>query len=240
MFTPRQWEMLASDVRSPDDGRGRDPAQQLYAWAGEDGHGRAQGRRGLLPAPPRPAARRPRCCAHIRDNLGLSKAAAVLSGGSGLSPELFRLLPRLRRPAPQHLRLDGAGLVSAHREGEFDPATMGELLPIRPDHRAADRGLGRRDRASCACAAAPSRAISRTTPPRRSWVRPDEGYRTGDAVRLDERGELVFLDRMKDHAPARDRPAAIRRSSSRTACAPRRSSRTRWCSATRAAISSPP
>src|SRR5690606_21769965 len=88
MFTPRQWEMQASDVEA----RMMDaPALQrwLYRWGMQQGLDKVRGRRGFFfrfvswPLAELLVLR------GIRNLLGLSFARAVLSGGSGLSAELF-------------------------------------------------------------------------------------------------------------------------------------------------------
>lgn len=196
LFTPRQWEMLASDVQAQmlDAGKLR---QRLYAWAvktGKAGRKEKVGwlqRRVMLPVAERLMLR------HIRDNLGLSHSTAVLSGGSGLSPELFDLFHAFGVSLRNVYGSTELGLLSSHWDGAFDPATMGELLPSDPTNgqsieawidevgQLRIRGLAfsgflKNDAATSdlgTCA---------------------EGYRTGDAVQLNEGGQLVFLDRLKD------------------------------------------
>jgi long-chain acyl-CoA synthetase len=121
----------------------------------------------------------------------------VLSGGSGLSAELFTRFHAFGVPLGNLYGSTELGLISAHRRGATDPVTMGQLMPSDPtigrpieawiDQNAQLRlrvsafsGYLKNDEATVALGAVES------------------GYETGDAVRLDERGQLIFLDRMKD------------------------------------------
>lgn len=197
MFTPRQWEMLASSVEVQmmmDAGRFR---RGLYGWGTRVGRARnAPGASGLTRFVAAPLADF-LVLRGIRNFLGLSCARAVLSGGSGLSPELFTRFHAFGIPLGNLYGSTELGLVSAHRRGQTDPATMGQLMPSDPT----------------------------IAPPMEAWVDDDgqlrlrvtafsgyldnpaataelgdtaHGYCTGDAVRLDERDQLIFLDRVKD------------------------------------------
>src|SRR5579871_1598803 len=60
----------------------------------------------------------------IRNLLGLSAARGVLSGGSGLSAELFERFHAFGVPLGNLYGSTELGLVSAHRRGVADPQTM--------------------------------------------------------------------------------------------------------------------
>jgi long-chain acyl-CoA synthetase len=196
MFTPRQWEMQASDVEA----RMMDASpwrQRLYAWGLRQGEERANGGGSLFKrAVVWPIADQ-LVLKGVRDLLGLTQAQAVLSGGSGLSAELFGRFRAFGVPLGNLYGSSELGLIATHWPGDKNPDTMGRLMPSDP-------------------------AIA---PPMEAWVDDDgelrlkvlafsgylnnpkdsaemgesaEGYHTGDAVRLDERGELIFLDRVKD------------------------------------------
>ena len=196
MFTPRQWEMQASDVeaRMMDAPRWR---QRLYHWGLRQGAARAAGQGGLLArAVVWPLADQ-LVLKGVRDLLGLTRARAVLSGGSGLSAEIFERFRAYGVPLGNLYGSSEMGLIATHGPGDTDPASMGRLMPSDPS----------------------------IAPPMEAWV--DEigqlrltgkafvgyldnpeateelgdtgtGFRTGDAVRIDARGELIFLDRVKD------------------------------------------
>jgi long-chain acyl-CoA synthetase len=133
----------------------------------------------------------------VRDLLGLSKVRGVLSGGAGLSGELFTRFHAFGVPLGNLYGSTELGLVSAHRRGATDPVTMGQLMPSDPtiagpmeawvDETAQLRlrlpafsGYLKNEEATAALGSA------------------DAGYESGDAVRVDGRGQLIFLDRLKD------------------------------------------
>jgi long-chain acyl-CoA synthetase len=196
LFTPRQWEMLASDVQAHmlDAGPIR---RRLYDWAVRTGVTARRADAGLLgrwlalPVAERLVLRA------IRDVLGLSKTRAVLSGGSGLSPELFRLFHALGVSLRNIYGSTELGVLSSHCGRDFDPATMGELLPSDPsiaqpiEAWVDDAG---QLRVRCCAFSGYLKNESATA----ELGRAADGFRTGDAVRVDERQQLIFLDRLKD------------------------------------------
>lgn len=196
MFTPRQWEMLASGIeaRMMDAGSWR---RELYEWGCRIGRARnapaASGFVKWIAAPLADIL----ILRGVRDLLGLSSARAVLSGGSGLSAELFTRFHAFGVPLGNLYGSTELGLVSAHRRGAADPATMGELMPSDPTiaepmtawidssgqlrlRLPAFSGYLKNEAATAELGSAES------------------GFETGDAVRVDERGQLIFLDRLKD------------------------------------------
>lgn len=196
MFTPRQWEMQASDVEA----RMMDAAgwrQRLYHWGVARGHDRAAGRGGLWQrAVVWPLADQ-LVLKGIRDLLGLTRSKAVLSGGSGLSAELFARFRAFGVPLGNLYGSSELGLVATHRRGDPDSETMGELMPSDPtlaepiEAWVDDTGQLRLKGLAFS---------GYLDNPEASAEMGDgsEGYETGDAVRLDENGSLIFLDRAKD------------------------------------------
>lgn len=196
MFTPRQWELQASDVEA----RMMDaPAwrQKLFTWGLKQGQARAAGDGGAFDRHVLWPLADQLVLKGVRDLLGLTRAKAVLSGGSGLSAELFGRYRAFGVPLGNLYGSSELGLIATHRPGDTNPETMGQLMPSDPS----------------------------IAPPMEAWVDPDgqlrlkvrafsgyldnaeataemgtgdDGYRTGDAVRLDENGQLIFLDRVKD------------------------------------------
>jgi long-chain acyl-CoA synthetase len=203
MFTPRQWEMLASAVEAQmmmDAGPWR---RRLYAWATRVGRARNTPDAGAftryLAAPLADLL----VLRGVRNFLGLSSARAVLSGGSGLSAELFTRFHAFGIPLGNLYGSTELGLVSTHRRGATDAATMGQLMPSDPTI------------ASPMEAWVDERGQLRLRLPAFSGYLKNEaataelgnaecGYETGDAVRLDERGQLIFLDRLKDMRRLKD------------------------------------
>ncbi|MCA0871527.1 AMP-binding protein [Seohaeicola saemankumensis] len=196
MFTPRQWEMQASDVEA----RMMDAPgwrQALYHWGVARGHDRAAGQGGLWHRAVIWPLADQLVLKGVRDLLGLTRAKAVLSGGSGLSAELFARFRAYGVPLGNLYGSSELGLVATHRRGDMDPETMGQLMPSDPT------------------LAQPIEAwVDETGELRLSGLafsgyldNPEasaeigdaaEGYHTGDAVRLDDNGALIFLDRAKD------------------------------------------
>jgi long-chain acyl-CoA synthetase len=196
LFTPRQWEMLASDVQAQmlDAGAIR---QKLYAWAvktGTTARGVEAGffkRRLALPLAEYLMLR------HIRDNLGLSNARAVLSGGSGLSPELFTLFHALGVSLRNIYGSTELGVLSSHGAGVFDPATMGELLPSDPTIAAPiEAWVDESGQLRIRCCA--FSGYLKNEAATAELGRGEDGFYTGDAVNVDGHNQLVFLDRLKD------------------------------------------
>src|ERR1700730_5416858 len=203
MFTPRQWEMLASAVEAQmmmDAGPLR---RRLYTWGTRVGRARNLPNAGAftryLTAPLADLL----VLRGVRNFLGLSSARPVLSGGSGLSAELFTRFHAFGIPLGNLYGSTELGLVSTHRRGATDPATMGQLMPsdptIAPPMEAwVDEGGQLRLRA-------PAFSGYLNNPAATAELGdPEKGYATGDAVRLDERGQLIFLDRVKDMRRLKD------------------------------------
>lgn len=196
MFTPRQWEMQASDVeaRMMDAGGLR---QRIYRWGLARGHDRAAGRGGIWQrAVVWPLADQ-LVLKGVRDLLGLTRAKAVLSGGSGLSAELFARFRAFGVPLGNLYGSSELGLVATHRRGDTDPETMGELMPSDPtlaqpiEAWVDETGqLRLRGLAFSGYLDNPEASAE--------MGNGAQGYETGDAVRLDESGALIFLDRVKD------------------------------------------
>jgi len=200
LFTPRQWEMMASTVQAKmlDADRVR---QRIYEWAigtarsvaTSNGNGMKRKRRSL-----RLAIAERLVFRAIRDNLGLKRATVVLSAGSGLSAEIFTLFHQFGVPLRNLYGSTEIGLVAAHWGGEFNPDTMGRLLltdpTICPPLQVRVDGNGELLISGGSGFAGYFRDEDAT-----DNVRTPEGeYRTGDAVRPTEDGQLIFLDRIKD------------------------------------------
>lgn len=196
MFTPRQWEMQASDVEA----RMMDaPAwrQRLYHWGLQMGQDRAAGKGGVLARFILWPVADQLVLKGVRDLLGLTRARAVLSGGSGLSAELFRRFRAFGVPLGNLYGASELGLISTHRPGDTNPETMGSLMPSDPSISEPlqawvdENGQLRLNVLAFAGYLNNAKASA-------EMGNRETGYETGDAVRLDKRGELIFLDRVKD------------------------------------------
>ena len=196
MFTPRQWEMLASSVeaRMMDASRMR---QRLYHWALAQGHARAADRGGWWQRTVVWPLADLLVLSGIRNVLGLSRARAVLSGGSGLSAELFERFRAFAVPLGNLYGSTELGLISTHRRGSRNPATLGSFMPSDPTLSGPIEGWigeGGELRLRVLCFSGYLKDPGGTA----AMGDLETGFRTGDAVRLDEAGELIFLDRLKD------------------------------------------
>lgn len=197
MFTPRQWEMLASGVeaRMMDAGRLR---RALFAWGLRVGRARLSDKAGfftkwiLAPLADLLILR------GVRDLLGLSRVRGVLSGGSGLSAELFMRFHAFGVPLGNLYGSTELGLVSSHRRGAaYRPETMGELMPCDPSIAGPmEAWVDETDQLRLRLPA--FSGYLKNEEASRELGTAEEGYATGDAVRIDEHGQLIFLDRLKD------------------------------------------
>jgi long-chain acyl-CoA synthetase len=196
MFTPRQWEMQASNV----DARMMDASpfrRRLYRWGLAQGLARSKGKGCLLhrwivwPLADLLVLK------GVREMLGLTRARAVLSGGSGLSGELFERFRAFGVPLGNLYGSTELGLISTHRPGSTNPHTMGTLMPSDPTISEPIEGWVDADGELRVKALAFSGYLGDAAATASMGSR-DEGFHTGDAVRLEANGELIFLDRLKD------------------------------------------
>lgn len=188
LFTPRQWEMLAADVQA-NMLDAKPWRQALYRWAV-----RAGGQRAANPARAWIADRL--VLSGVRDNLGLSRTVAALSGGAGMSAEVFRLF---RAFGVRLANLYGStefGLIAAHWSHEATPDSMGELLPSDPG--AAPLVVALSSEGELLLQQGSHFHGYWQNPDASAELRQGDALRTGDAVRLRADSQLVFLDRLKD------------------------------------------
>ena len=196
MFTPRQWEMQASGIeaRMMDAGPLR---RRLYAWGVARGHDRARGKGGAFARLVVWPLADLLVLSGIRDVLGLSRARAVLSGGSGLSAELFERYRAYGVPLGNLYGSTEMGLIATHRPGSRNPSTLGSFMPSDPTLAGPIEGwvdeLGELRLRVLAFSGYLDDSEATA-----AMGDPAEGFHTGDAMRLDESGELIFLDRLKD------------------------------------------
>jgi long-chain acyl-CoA synthetase len=196
MFTPRQWEMQASSVEA----RMMDASpmrRRLYRWGLAQGLARSKGQGGLLQRLIVWPIADLLVLKGVRELLGLTRARAVLSGGSGLSGELFERFRAFGVPLGNLYGSTELGLISTHRPGAKNPQTMGSLMPSDPTIASPIEGWVDADgqlRLKTLAFSGYLKDAAATA----DMGCAEEGFRTGDAVRLEENGELIFLDRLKD------------------------------------------
>ena len=197
MFTPRQWEMLASNVeaRMMDAGALR---RALFAWGLRIGRRRLSDKAASLTRTALAPLADLMVLRGVRDMLGLSKVRGALSGGSGLSAELFTRFHAFGVPLGNLYGSTELGLVSSHRRGAaYRPQTMGELMPCDPSIAGSmEAWVDGTDQLRLRLPAFSGYLKNEQATDELGTAA--EGYATGDAVRIDEQGELIFLDRVKD------------------------------------------
>ncbi len=200
LFSPRQWEGLASTVqaRMLDAGPLR---RAVYEWGIAIGRevnvGHLEGRQPSWTARLMYRLADALVLKPLRDKFGLIRADLALCGGSSMAPDVYRLFHAMG----VHLRnIYGAteiGLLTVHQGSRYDLESVGHWMQCKPEYgaplqwRISDEGellikggsgfKGYHGKAE-----------------KTAEVMDGEWYRTGDAVSQTERGELVFLERVKD------------------------------------------
>ncbi|MBX9587737.1 MAG: AMP-binding protein [Hyphomonadaceae bacterium] len=196
MFTPRQWEMQASnvEVRMMDAGAWR---RKLYRWAVERGRRHAKGEDNWFGHAVMHFLADRLVLSGVRNLLGLTRASAVLSGGSGLSAELFERFRAFGIPLGNLYGSTEVGLISTHKPGSRNPHTMGALMPSDPTLSEPIEGWVDGD-GQLRLRVLAFDGYLRDAESTRAMGCREQGYSTGDAVRVNDAGELIFLDRLKD------------------------------------------
>lgn len=201
VFSPRQWENLASMVQARMLGAG--PVRRaLYNWAMRVGRGvyveRLEGRRPSLAARLQLPLAEALVLSHLRDNLGLGKARNAMSGGALMAPDVFRMFHAMGVKLRNVYGATEVGLLTAHMGDSYRLETSGRWMQANPAygdplefriaedgelHVRGGSGFGGYFRK-------PEKTAEAQTK--------DGWYATGDAVSMTDDGELVFLDRVKD------------------------------------------
>ncbi len=201
VFSPRQWENLASIVQARMLSAG--PIRRaLYNWAMRVGRDvyveRLEGRRPSLAARLQLPLAEVLVLWHLRDNLGLGRARNAMSGGALMAPDVFRMFHAMGVKLRNVYGATEVGLLTAHMGESYKLETSGRWMQVNPvygdplEFRIAEdgelhvrggSGFGGYFRKPDKTAEAQTR---------------DGWYATGDAVSMTDDGELVFLDRVKD------------------------------------------
>ncbi len=200
VLSPRQWESLAAVVESKmmDAGRVR---QALYRWGLDVGRrvqlARLAGQ--AVSATDRLAYRLADLLvlSHVRDNLGLQSASFAVSGGSGMAPDVFRFFQALGVPLRNIYGTTEVGLFTLHQGDAYDLETVGGWLPVHP---ALGRALTYKvsDEGELLVQGGAGFNGYYRNPEASAAKLVDGWYRTGDAVNLTERGEVIYLERLDD------------------------------------------
>ena len=125
----------------------------------------------------------------LKDKLGLSKVRFAITGSSVLSLDTFRLIHAIGIELRQTYASTEAGLISSHAKGEIDFASVGRPA-LDTEVRISDAGelLVRSDSMFSGYY---------NDPEKTETVLADGWCHTGDAVNIDGKGHLIFLDRLE-------------------------------------------
>ncbi len=201
VFSPRQWENLASIVQARMLGAGP-VRRRLYDWAMKIGGQvyveRLEGRQPPLLARLQLPLAEVLVLHHLRDNLGLGKADNALCGGALMAPDVFRMFHAMGVKLRNIYGATEVGLLTAHVGESYRLETSGRWMDCEPaygdpvEHRITEEGelQVRGGSGFLGYHGNPEKTAEAMTA--------DGWYATGDAVSLTEDGELVFLDRVKD------------------------------------------
>jgi len=125
----------------------------------------------------------------LKDRLGLSKVRFAVTGSSVLSLDTFRLIHAIGVELRQNYASTEAGFISSHGKGEISFVSVG-----RPARGVEARMSGAGEllvRSDCMF-------DGYLDDPQKTETTLIDGWcHTGDAVNIDERGHLIFLDRME-------------------------------------------
>lgn len=200
MFSPPQWESLASLVQSKMMDAG--PIRRwFFNWgmavgrkvnlALLEGKKVALGWRFIHPLA-KEAILNP-----LKDNLGLQAAYYPVSGGSGMSPDVFRFFHAMGVKLRNIFGTTEMGLFTLHQGETYNLETVGKWLPILP--RVAPPLEWKLSEAGELLVRGGSGFPGYYRNPEASAEKMNDGWHcTGDVVKVTDNNELVYLDRL-DH-----------------------------------------
>jgi len=200
LFSPRQWENLASMVQARmfDAGRLR---RAMYEWGIAIGRevnvGRLEGRTPSLGARLAYPLANALVLQPLRDKLGLVRTRVAMCGGSSMAPDVFRLFHAMGVPLRNVYGATEIGLLTAHQGERYDLETVGHWMKCDPQYGAALEWRVT-DEGELQVRGGSGFVGYHGKPDKTAEALDGDWYRTGDAVSLTERGELVFLERVKD------------------------------------------
>jgi len=200
VFTPRQWESLASLVESKmmDAGPIR---RAFFRWGMSVGRkvnlARLEGResplfwRLIYPLADKMVLY------PLRDNLGLQVAYYAVSGGSGMAPDVFRFFHAMGVKLRNIFGTTEMGLFTLHQGETYDLETVGKWLPVLPrlwpplEFKLSDEG-------ELLVRGGSGFAGYYKNPEATTNAMPDGWYHTGDSLHMTDKKEMVYLDRLSD------------------------------------------
>ena len=201
VFGPRQWESLASSVQSHmmDVGIIRKYIYDLGLKVGHKvGASRTEGKstgfiwKMLLPLAEQFVLK------PLRDNLGLKNTYLALSGGAAMAPDVFRFFHAMGVQLRNVYGSTEGGLFSLHTGINFDLETVGLWAKSHPDFgppsawRLSDEGELQIKGGSGFSGYYNNEKATKKSMTDDGW------FMTGDAVRVMDDGQLLYLDRLSD------------------------------------------
>lgn len=199
-FGPRQWESLATSIRSHmfDAGRLRKGIYELGLKVGAATNlAKLEGR----PAPLWARLVRPLAEAAVlkplRDKLGFVRTHAALCAGAAMAPDAFRLFHTIGVPLRNAYGSTEFGLVSIHQGAAFDLETSGSIIPV-------DAAFGRQidwklsDDNEILVRGGTGFSTYLKQPDKTAERFDGEWFRTGDYGSKSPNGDVVVLDRLDD------------------------------------------
>ncbi|MGH6714063.1 MAG: AMP-dependent synthetase/ligase, partial [Bradyrhizobium sp.] len=200
VFSPRQWESLASTV----EGRMLDAGfvrRFLYGRALSIGHAVSGAHLDGCVAPLWARLLHPLVDAlvlrHVRENLGLTRSRAVLSGGTAMAPDVFRMFHALGVPLRNLYGTTEVGVLTLHRGECYDVETVGSFLSCDPAYGGPiEWKLASNDELFVRGGSGFAGYYGKAKATDEKIV--DGWFATGDAVTVTANGELVFLERVSD------------------------------------------
>lgn len=126
----------------------------------------------------------------LKDYLGLSRVRLAVTGGSVLSLDTFKMIHALGIELRQNYASTEAGFIASHGEGETSFESVGRPA-VGTNIRLTDEGelLIKSD---CMFSGYYKDEAKTAESFAGGW------FKTGDAVHINERGHIIFLDRLKD------------------------------------------
>ncbi len=201
VFSPRQWENLASIVQARMLGAGKFRTA-MYNWGMKVGRAvhveRLEGRNPSLAARLQLPLAEALVLHHLRDNLGLGKAKNAMSGGALMAPDVFRMFHAMGVKLRNVYGATEIGLLTAHAGESYQLETSGSWMQsntaygdpleyqVSPEGELQVRGGS----GFGGYHGKPEKTAEALTQ--------DGWYATGDAVSMTDDGELLFFDRLKD------------------------------------------
>ena len=199
VFSPRQWESLAGIVQSRMLDAG--PVRR-FLYSRSMRIGAAVNVRRLEGSRPSFFSRllypiadllvlRP-----LRDNLGLTRAKIALSGGSAMSPDVYRFFHAMGVPLRNVYGASEMGLFTVHQGASYNVESVGHWM--QTGSRWDDLTWRITDEGELHVRGGPGFRGYYNKPEKSEAKMVDGWFRTEDAVTMTESGELVFLDRLED------------------------------------------